>query len=485
MTKLKYWAGAILASLIFVSCDDTTGDIGSSLIDNMDHLEVTTDTFTVSTRSIVADSVLSKNITGYLGKVRDPETGAYLSSDFMTQFYTLEGFNLPVKDSIRSLQDGDVVADSCEIRLYYQNYYGDSLATMKLAAHELDRPMPESAKYYSNFDPQKEGFVRHGGMTINKMYSLVDKNVSQSKRNETDYIPNICIRLDKEYTDKDGKKYNNFGTYILRKYYENPKDFKDAYTFIHNVVPGFYFKTQSGLGSMAYIYLSQLNVYFRHSYKGTTGSGEEEKDTLYTGTGMAAFPGTEEVLQTSHVENDKGTIMRLAADNSCTYIKSPAGIFTEMTLPVDEIVSKHENDTINSAKVVLTRINNAGSSNEYSLGIPQTLLMIPRSELFSFFEQNKVADYKTSFLATFNNSYNTYSFNNIGSLIKHLAKNADRSKDDWNKVVIIPVTITTNTTTGELTNVTHDMSMTSTRLVGGSQNPYGAIKISVIYSKFK
>lgn len=485
MMKLKLWASVMLASLIFVSCDDTTGDIGSSLIDNMDHLEVTTDTFTVSTRSIVADSVLSKNVTGYLGKVRDPETGAYLSSDFMTQFYTFEDFNLPKKDSIRSLKDGEVVADSCEIRLYYQNYYGDSLATMKLAAYELSKPMPESAKYYSNFDPQKEGYVRNGGMTVNKMYTLADKNVDLKKRNESDYIPNICIRLDKEYTDKDGKKYNNFGTYILRKYYENPKNFKDAYTFIHNVVPGFYFKTKSGLGAMAYVYLSQLNVYFRHSYKGTVTTNGAEKDTLYTGTGMAAFPGTEEVLQTSHVENDKGTINTLASNDSCTYIKSPAGIFTEMTLPVDEIVNNHENDTINSAKVVLTRINNANHDNEYTLGIPQTLLMIPRSELYSFFEQNKVADYKTSFLAAFNSSSNTYSFNNIGSLIKHLSKNADRSKNDWNKVVIIPVTTTTNSQTGELTNVTHDMSMTSTRLVGGSKNPYGDIKISVIYSKFK
>ena len=486
MMKLKIWAGAVLASLIFVSCDDNTGDIGSSLIDNMDHLEITADTFTVSTQSVVADSVLSRNVTGYLGKVRDPETGAYLSSDFMTQFYTLEDFNLPEKDSIKSVKDGDVVADSCEIRLYFQDFYGDSLATMKLTAEELSKPMPESVKYYSNFDPQKEGFVRNGGMTVNKMYTLTDKNVEQSKRNESDYIPNICIRLDKEYVDKDGKKYNNFGTYILRKYYENPKNFKDAYTFIHNIVPGFYFKTKSGLGSMAYVYLSQMNVYFRHSYMGsTTTSSGAEKDTLYTGTGMAVFPGTEEVLQTTHIENDKNTISRLAADNSCTYIKSPAGIFTEMTLPVDDILKNHENDTINSAKVVLTRINNLNRSNKYALDAPQTLLMIPRSEMYSFFEQNKVADYKTSFIATFNSAYNTYSFNNIGSLIKQMAKNADRSKDDWNKVIIIPVTVTTNSQTGELTKVAHDMSMTSTRLVGGSQNPYEPIKISVIYSKFK
>ena len=346
--------------------------------------------------------------------------------------------------------------------------------------------MPEDELYYSNFDPEKEGYVRNGGFSINKMYTLADRNVSSSKRNESDYIPNICIRLDKEYTDKDGKKYNNFGTYILRKYYENPADFKNAYTFIHNVVPGFYFKTKGGLGSMAYIYLSQLNVYFRHAYKGTTTTtGGEKKDTLYVGAGVAAFPGTEEVLQTSRIGNDKKTLSKLVADKSCTYIKSPAGIFTEMTLPVDEILRNHENDTINSAKVVLTRINSNSLNRDFALDAAQTLLMIPKSEIYSFFELNKVADYKTSFIASLNSTYNTYTFNNIGSLIKYLGKNADRSKPDWNKVVIVPVTVTVNNTTGELTKVAHDMSMTSTRLVGGSQNPYSPLKISVIYSKFK
>ena len=63
----------------------------------------------------------------------------------------------------------------------------------------------------------------------------------------------------------------------------------------------------------------------------------------------------------------------------------------------------------------------------------------------------------------------------------------DRSKEDWNKVVIIPVTASYNTSgsTVELISVNHDMSMSTTRLVGGSDSKYGDIEISVIYSKFK
>lgn len=485
--KMKHMAGLALAASLFMACDDMTDNIGSSLINDPDRLEITTDTFKVSTRSIMAGPVLSRNTTGYLGKVRDQETGCYLTSDFMSQFFCVEDFQFPVKDSIRSLKDGNVVADSCDVCLYYKEYYGDSLATMKVEALELAKPVLETQRYYSDFDPEQEGFVKSDGLKVKKIYTLVDENVDESEREEDDYMACIRIPLNVPY-----KGYDNFGTYLMRTYYDSPELFKNAYTFIHNVVPGFYFKSQSGLGSMAYISLSQINVYYTHRTTMTLSDGETKKDT--TIVGAATFPGTEEVLQTTRIENDMQTLQRLVSDNSCTYIKSPAGIFTEMTLPVNEIINStytdkegnvrtHANDTINTAKVILTRINDTYNS-EFSLDPPATLLMVPKSEITSFFEQNKVADYKTSFIATYSKTDNTYTFNNIGGLIQHLY-NGPRNDDDWNKVVIIPVTVSYNASTGALTKVTHDMSMTSTRLVGGSENKYADIKISVIYSKFK
>lgn len=470
-------AGIALAALTLFSCDDTTDTIGGSLTDNVDKLEISTDTFQVETRSILADSVLSRSVTGYLGKVRDPETGAYMTGDFMTQFYTPEGFSFPEKDSIVSKKDGLIVADSCDLRLYYTGFYGDSLATMKVTAMELNKPVDEQKFFYSNYDPEKEGYVKSDSKAGSRIYTLADLNVDESARKESDYMPNIRIALDKPY-----KGYDNFGSYIINMYYEYPEYFKNSYSFIHNLVPGFFFKTQSGLGSMAYVTLSQLNVYFRNKTTYTSSDGTK-RDTIFNA--MASFPGTEEVLQTTTINNDISTLRRLVdEDRSCTYLKSPAGIFTEMTLPVNEIVAGHENDTINTAKITLTRINDGVQQKAYRLGIPQTLLLLPKADMYSFFEKNQIADYKTSYLASYNSSSNTYTFNNIGGLIKHLNETADKTKADWNKVVIIPVTATYTTIDQRsvLTKVTHDMSLTSTKLVGG---PNTKNQITVIYSKFK
>lgn len=478
--KTKFLASMLFAVFVIAACDDNTESIGTFITDGADHLEVTADSFNVTMNSIAADSVLSRSNVGYLGKVKDPETGAYITGDFTTQFSVIEDVTFPninILDQITA----ETVADSCEMRLFYQNYFGDSLATMKLTAYELQSPMKEDVNYYSNYNPQIEGLIRAGGIETSQVYSIKNMKVSEDERSDKDFIEYISIKLNDPYTGKDGNTYNNFGTYILRTYHQHPEYFKNSYNFVHNVIPGFYIKNTGGLGSMAYINSSQLRINFKYDYNDSTYNG-----AFY-------FGGTEEVLQKTTISNDKETITKLVNDNSCTYIKTPAGVFTQVTLPIDEVVSGHENDTINRAKVVLRRINNTEQS-EYTLDLPQTLLMIPSDSIYSFFENGNIANYKQSFLATYSGSNsstaeaNTYTFNNIASLVSFMADNKRNGmKNDpnwlsqhpnWNKVVLIPVTATYNSS-NELYKVTHDMSLTSTKLNNTN------VKLYVIYSRFE
>ncbi|MBR3391020.1 MAG: DUF4270 domain-containing protein [Prevotella sp.] len=478
--KTKFLASMLFAVFVIAACDDNTESIGTFITDGADHLEVTADSFNVTMNSIAADSVLSRSNVGYLGKVKDPETGAYITGDFTTQFSVIEDVTFPninILDQITA----ETVADSCEMRLFYQNYFGDSLATMKLTAYELQSPMKEDVNYYSNYNPQIEGLIRAGGIETSQVYSIKNMKVSEDERSDKDFIEYISIKLNDPYTDKDGNTYNNFGTYILRTYHQHPEYFKNSYNFVHNVIPGFYIKNTGGLGSMAYINSSQLRINFKYDYNDSTYNG-----AFY-------FGGTEEVLQKTTISNDKETITKLVNDNSCTYIKTPAGVFTQVTLPIDDVVLGHENDTINRAKVVLRRINNTEQS-EYTLDLPQTLLMIPSDSIYSFFENGNIANYKQSFLATYSGSNsstaeaNTYTFNNIASLVSFMADNKRNGmKNDpnwlnqhpnWNKVVLIPVTATYNSS-NELYKVTHDMSLTSTKLNNTN------VKLYVIYSRFE
>lgn len=484
----KSLVGALLCAIVCLSaCDDNTSDIGTSLTVEKDQLTIQSDTFDVTTRSIEAGHVLARNTTGYLGKVLDPETGNYITGDFSTQFHILEDIELLPPDSMRIKDEqGYVFADSCEIRLYYDTFYGDSLTAQKLTAYELNTRLSENATYYSDFDPLNEGYVRTDGIKQDKVYSLTDMAEADSVRNTGSYSHNIRIPLNKPYTDKNGITYNNYGTYIMRMYQENPDYFKNSYTFAKNVCPGFFFKMKSGIGAMAYVELSQLLVYYNYEYTDTLN----EKQTATT---AMVFAGTEEVLQTTNITNDDERISELTSDTNLTYLKTPSGIFTEIDIPVDEIMSGHESDTLNTAKIELTRINNNVDS-KYSLPAPTTLLILPKDSVENFFINNEVADYKKSFVASYSSSDNNYIFNNVSGLVTAMynAKKAGETSENWNKAVVIPITTTygssSSSSTTELVKVVHDMSLTSAKLVGGENNKYAdtyPVKISVIYSKFK
>lgn len=479
-----------LAAFVLTSCDETTDTIGTSLTDIKDHLKITTDTFLVSSRSIVIDSVLSRSSNGYLGRIKDPETGAIIAGNFMAQFHVQEDYEFPANSQVISRDDNGVYADSCELRLYYNDFYGDSLATMKVTAYEMSKPMEEGELYYSNYDPIEEGYVDADAFKVSKMYTLADLNLSLANRSASDFYKHISIPLNQEYTDKNGKTYKNYGTYLMQKYYENADYYKNSYNFIHNICPGFYFKVENGVGSIANIYMSQISLFFKM-----------ETDSVFEGA--AVFPGTEEVLQKTVITNDKGTMKSLAEDNSCTYLRTPAGIFTELTLPVEEIFNGHSTDTLNTAKIVLTKISDAVDS-EYALDNAERLLLVQKDSLYSFFEQGKLYDNKKSFASSSvlssgdSSTSNIYVFNNISSLVtfmhnlkaEGIKSDADwvNKHPDWDKVVVVPVTITTvtNSYTGvtTVTSVNNEMGLTSTKLIGGSANPYTPIKISVVYSKF-
>jgi len=479
---MRKWIMAVAAILAvaITSCSESTDRLGSSLTSPADKFNVTTDTFNVSTRSIKADSVLSRGVYSYIGRIKDPETGAYITSDFMTQFNMLEKMStrlFPEKEKMKAAgYTYNPVCTNCELSIIINSYQGDSLAAMKVNLLEMKTPMAESKTYYTNFDPEKEGYIRTDKGAVNQkvVYSMVDLTLSDSIRNvrrQNGYYEVFNIPMNNLYIDKDGVEYNNFGTYVMTKYYDHPEYFKNSKTFARNICPGFYFKCIDGLGVMTEVAYVQLSMEFQY----------ERNDTVYES--YTSLNSSEEVLQTTHITNNTQNIMSLVSDNSCTYLKAPAGIYTEATLPIEEIKTGHENDSITSARVVFSRMNEKSEYSHMVLEEPTKLLMVERDSLYTFFEKNGIPNNKTSYLATFNSTYKTYTFNNISALVNHMWAQKGK-KADWNKVVLIPVQVeTSGSSTATVSTVSNQMSLSSVRLVGGSENKHLPVRISVIYNK--
>ena len=481
MKILRLLTVLAIAALTFAACDDTTEGIGGSITNDIDNINISSAVFPVATKSMVSGAVLSRNNSGLIGKMKDPETGNYVKGDYMTQLGVLSSFDVDTV-AIKNANNGSIEAYGCYLLVSYNASYGDTIAPMKVTAYEMTKPMAEDQEYYSDYDAFKNGWVSESNQHWSCNYNL----------SNTSDVKNFQISLNKPYT-KDGKTYNNYGSYILQTYAKHPEYFKTNYKFLHNVCPGFYIKNVGGTGNMAKIWNTELIFQYKRQY--TTKAKDGVTDSIIVDSLYNRFDGTEEVLQLNKIENDTKNMEQLASQENCTYLKSPAGIFTEVTLPIEDIMKGHEKDTLNTATISFPRLNNIDEDNAYNFATPSTILMVQKDSMQSFFEKSKLADSRTSFTTSYSTSgtyKNAYTFQNVANLVSAMYKNKGKS-ENWDKVVLVPVSIITVTQgyTTVITKINHDMALASTRLIRGvistdsSGKKTSPIQMKVIYSKFK
>ena len=476
-TLLKYSCAFLFLLFAWASCDDNTDTFGSSVMPDSDVSEVTQAVYGAYANSVMVDSLMANSSVCYLGRVTDPETNSTTTCNFLAQFYSLSNYSFPPRDSL-ILRDGQIAADSVELKIYIKSYYGDSLNSIKIGVYELDSAniLNPEASYYTNMDADKYLSRKSDAIRKELTFAVADLSLPDSIRYSTEYK---YIRV---------KLPVSFGTKVMNKYYEHPEYFKSAYSFIKYVFPGFYVKTLSGNGTLVNVDESTLSVYFKYRMNGV------EYD------GVQRVAATEEVLQCNQVDNTN--LDQLLNQSDVSFLKTPAGIFTEVSLPILDIYENHDRDSVNSAKIVFMRQNN-NNIGSYNLSTPSTLLMVPKDEMESFFSSHKVPDSYKTYITNYDNTYNSYTFNNIANLVSYLKRVCDKgagitendsevvrkakitawtnANPNWNKVLLVPVT-TASSSTGTITSVYHEFGLTSTRLVGGSNN---AIRFSIVYSHFK
>ena len=498
MSKIKFMAGVVLATLAISSCTEDALTIGQSLTSEGDQLDMSRNVYYATTQTVVANSVLTDPEDFFFGRVNDPQTKAVVSSDFTSQFYVLSSINISEESNFVNKYDGRAAADSCDIIIYttLPTFSQDNLSAMQMRLRELQTPIP-SERHYSDFDP--DSYVRKDANAIDIYHTFTYTNLrdDESKRAESDYTNNIRIALNAPYKARDGVTYNNYGSYILRQYMDHRDRFRNSSLFTRDVCPGFLFEITDGLGFYAAITDIGLRVFY-------TIDPSKPTNASYV------FAGTEEVVQTLRVSNDQQALNKLAAETDYTYLKTPAGLYTEVALPVENILNGHESDSLLATKIVFQKLNNPNPT-ERDFGTPSTLLMVMKDSLTNFFEQRRVNNDSTSYYTTISSS-NTYTFTNVSKLISHMWKkrkvaiskiqaahpdwtseqaaaawknetdgNGKLVNQNWNKVLLVPISCETSSSSTTPTRIGHNMSLTSTRLVGGKNTP---IAVEVVYGKF-
>ena len=520
--KVKYIGTLLLAVLTFFGCDDNTGTLGIDMLPGSDGISAHTTTFEVETKSVPAGAVYAKTSTGYVGKFTDPDPNGFgdYEASFLTQLNCTDNFTFPKLyqyDEKTKTGSGIMAGDSVvstQLVIYYSNWFGDSLNACRMSVYEFngDKELTKGDAYYTNINPENYYDKYSPKLLGRKAYSAYDTSVPDSVRNATDasgnktFYPNITFPQSKE-----------FGNRILelnRAFERKENDFfANAENFIKNVFKGVYIKTDYGDGTILYIDRVDLQMQFRFHYvNDTTGvklkKKNSDEDSLYYSMNTV-FASTKEVIQANQFQNSE-LLQKKIDEKGYTYIKSPAGIFTQATMPYDDIYKELSQDTLNAVKLTFTNYNQE-DKYKFNMSAPNDVLLIRKQDLKTFFEENKVVDNVTSFTVTHNNvATNQYTFRNIARLVttcineKQAAKKkakeeagtawdeaaweekwkSDEATKDWDKVLLIPVNVIYDNTSQNknITGIQNDLQPGYAKLKGGPEGE--SLKLEVTYTRF-
>ena len=424
----------LILGIIYTACNDTIGRVGLDMMPGDKIVNVFDTTVFVSAKTVEVDSIYAKTTNGFLGEFYDPSYGN-IKSSYICQYYPSVGF--PYLDSIVG---GKI--DSVRLNIYYSTVIGDTLAPMEVTVYPVNKLLDKN--YYTNSNP--EDFCDMNNPFAKYSFTARNMNISDSLLQvwQTNYgyysyisIP-LPVKIGQDYLDSlMAKKQTTMGL----------DDFL-------NFFPGTYLKTTYGAGCMLPIDMTQIFLYYTRLTSTLTDSNGNNDSTGYV-VSSAAFTVTKEIIQLNKFENTNPAFL-LQDDTAKTYLKTPAGVFTELTIPIKQIVQGIGKMKFSSVALSLKAYpasdwnyslqfpGSASSmvptlSSDGTIGASAKLLLIEPDSVANFFENTKVADGQTTFTTQLNASTYTYDFPNISNLIQSAI---NKAPDQDLRLWVIPVQTT-------------------------------------------
>lgn len=446
-----------MVALAIVSCNDDLKMIGSTIQPDSDKITVYADSFMLTAKTIAVDSIYARSTAGYLGNFYEPLFGS-LKSDYMSQFYCPDNFKFKEKPN-------DGIIDSVEFQLAYMQSLGDTLAPMHAQVFQITKDLPKN--FYTNINPRE----------------YCDKSILLGEKTYTAYDESLSDEIKKEIAEGKRPQYvripfsQAFGQNFYNATINTPEHFKSQEAF-NKYFKGVFVTTNQGQGNILYVLETSINFFYKFTVNEKTKEG---KDTTYVKKTSEKFAVTPEVLQLNQFKN--GDLEELLKPNDrISYLKTPAGVFTQVTIPLSKMAEKIEDRILNNMEFSIKLLPQESWEYSLTLKTSKNVLLVPKDSMQTFFKERKINDNITSFLAEYNSQ--RYNFGNIVNLLRNQIKVAKEKNEKVKDIemLIIPVvkqSISSGYGGEYTTGLTNYLSPSATKLLTDS----ATLKIEVSSSK--
>ena len=447
--------------LLWTACKDDVTTTGESILDENDAIIVLADTFSISSAVDSCDAIISQADSFLLGEI-ETDYGV-LRASVLTQLACPEGYTYP---------EGFTVDSIC-LFMYYSSWVGDDKSPLAINAYLMDK---NTFRYNSTYptDLNIDDYCTRSKSILTNHRIVVASEKRDSIRNTNgQYIPMVRMRVNDDFM-QDFASITNF---------ESQDKFNEQFK-------GLLLETSFGSATMLNISDVALGVFYHFQYN------KAGKDT--TVSDMKAFYANSEVRTVNQLvyRNKKEWVETLQQDSDTyNYIIAPAGVYTRLRIPMEQITDKIFTRTelkrpyVNKAEIRVSVMNMDPDNNDRNdwLLPSSHMLLIKEKSMTRFFKNRELPSDTCALLGQLTQGVDSvgdaiyyYSYDMSDFLTNQLRK---EENDSILNMLLVPVTInttTTNTSSTAVTSVRQQQTISATKI----RSAKNGMKLEIVYSGF-
>ena len=447
--------------LLWTACKDDVTTTGESILDENDAIIVLADTFSISSAVDSCDAIISQADSFLLGEI-ETDYGV-LRASVLTQLACPEGYTYP---------EGFTVDSIC-LFMYYSSWVGDDKSPLAINAYLMDK---NTFRYNSTYPTDlniDDYCTRSKSILTNHRIVVASEKRDSILNTNGQYVPMVRMRVNDDFM-QDFASITNF---------ESQDKFNEQFK-------GLLLETSFGSATMLNISDVALGVFYHFQYN------KAGKDT--TVSDMKAFYANSEVRTVNQlVYRDKKEWVETLQQDSDTYnyIIAPAGVYTRLRIPMEQITDKIITRTelkrpyVNKAEIRVSVMNMDPDNNDRNdwLLPSSHMLLIKEKSMTRFFKNRELPSDTCALLGqltqgvdSVGNAIYYYSYDMSDFLTNQLRK---EENDSILNMLLVPVTInttTTNTSANAVTSVRQQQTISATKI----RSAKNGMKLEIVYSGF-
>ena len=454
----KYFIYVIFAlTAIFTSCKNDDS-VGITIQPQEDEIIVASDTFIIESENYYVPAISAQADSMILGEFYSAKYGT-TKAELLLQIAPPIDYKFPEEKY-------NPTPDSLVLMMYYNSWVGSSYTPLEFSIYEINKQAIDyNTQYLSNLNIGD--FTDSTILMGKRLMTSIDLSRADSVSEDTAITPYVRYKFDQVQ---------------LERFFNMPQEVYQNEDAFLNEFKGLYITTRYGSSTMICFNEITMHLYYHYTYQ------KNGKDTIVNTT--VIYPSNKEVRQLNKFTHPN--IEQIAVcDDSLNYIKSAAGIYPKIRIPIGKMSKKIYNTigdkqlNINAAEIIIENIEY--DKSDVYMSNPYYLLALTTEQFDDFIKYNTIPTATDTTAVIANYSYITDSYKlDLAYFITKYLRNEMVEDDDVIEMILMPVIVETASATTGATSVTAIKPLTqlAATTIRSGKNEYSPMRIKILYNGF-